>query len=240
METNLIDFSEREPLPIHPHIVIDGEHMTIEQAKEILLKTDTFFMGRGGSPDEALDNSLLSAIGITTPHREWKGTGKTLSLKYLTNKYIATSHVFGIRGWCHPDGTVFYSENIGIAPTWEDIYNECATLAEAFPFLNMRLWLFNFGIGEDEFLSKEQKKNCLGGFEISGGDVRLLAEEEFIAADDERCKHIGLQERTNRFVDEKKSIFGESADIKMLGNNMYGASEHFFNAEEFKRFFVLS
>ena len=219
-----------------PQCVIVGEKLTVDQAKEILVKTDAFFYGYG-SNNVKYDKKMWEEIGYDEDadwetHQEWRNKHGMLDLNYLDNSFISSCYVGGVHGWCNPDGTIFDNQNIGKWPSWEEIYDDCEILAKNFPFLNMKVYLFNQEHDCEDMYDYEKK--CVGGFSIENGSVRELEKEEFLDASSPYCKSEGYENRVKSLEQMKKNIFGQDS---FMDKEFIFGPQTFFSEEEFREYF---
>ncbi len=137
-------------MPKWPAIVVTGDKVAPDQADEINIRTDGFYLSAN---DKEWSRQVCEAFGVSVDkhgYPEWESTDKArerfgiLSLEYLNNFNIISCYVGGPHGWCRWDGTIFYSgHNIGKWPSCEDVGNEWALIAKTWPFLKLRCQLFN-------------------------------------------------------------------------------------------------
>lgn len=174
MKTNEEFF--RIGLPKWPACVVAGQPVTEEQAAEIIIRTDSWYIGTN---DKAWEAQIMHIANIEASERgygaNWESTEafktrhRVLELGYLTNDRIASCYVGGPNGWCDWDGTISQTDkNIGKWPDVQDAYNEWCLIAEAFPFLNLRCQLFDAEACEDD-------PKAVIEFIVEGGTVRMSA-----------------------------------------------------------------
>ena len=232
-----------------PQCVIIGNKITIEQAKEILSKTDSMFVYEYDGNERDFNRAVYKFIGRPqlfgpdSDRNDWKkvddfiSRNNLLKLGYLVNSQISSSYIYGTHGWCHPNGTIFFNKNIGKWPNWEEIHADCKTIAHRFPFLEMKVYLFNqeWSTTLDKSEYYDYPRKCIGGFSIKNGRVRLLKETEYLSPNDDAViKHRPLFDQYNEDkAQEKIEIFGDKADLDIL----HQTDELFFNIEEFKSYF---
>lgn len=147
-------------LPKWPQCVINGEKITEEQALEIIRRTDRFFFGYDGNNREFNKKAkeILHVVDFedyrsedfhiaweeyTKAKEEFDKVWGLVDTEYLHNSWISCCWVGGYHGWCHPDGTIGYCNNIGKWPSVEDVYNDLCMLGKEFPFLNLTCTLMN-------------------------------------------------------------------------------------------------
>lgn len=160
-------------LPKWPALLVKGKSVTLDQAKEIIIRTD----GLGFSTNDRefssklnevvygvksqrwdLTDAIKEQLGITEWDDIWSyqdkkraGAGVLENIYYLMNSQIASNWIGGAHGWCQWDGTIETSNyNIGKWPSIEDVYNEWVVIAETFPFLDLRCQLMNCEACETE------------------------------------------------------------------------------------------
>lgn len=140
-------------LPKWPQMIVRGTAVTVEQAKEIIRRTDRSFTGTLSGNDHATNRVIVKKIGMPAgtfydprdraPNYDWDAveTFRTawgaIYTEYVTNDWIACSFIGGPHGWCHPDGTVFFSDNVGKYPGVEDVARDWAAILSEFPFLDL-------------------------------------------------------------------------------------------------------
>jgi len=229
-----------------PQCIIVGNKVTIDQAKDILLKCDSFFRC-SGSNNRKLDESIWNKLKFPnlydydrSKHGDYLSYLKTyddwvekyglLELNYLDTSYISTCFIGGVHGWCHPNGTIYFRDNIGKWPGWDEIHEDCRTIAKAFPYLNMKVYLFNQEADCESFY--DYAKECVGGFKIMNGRVYLLKKKEFLDPNDSICS---ISVDRNK---EKSEIFKNPQNLNP-GLGLCSHVENFFTEEEFFEYFSI-
>ncbi len=181
-------------LPKWPALVVRGTPVTKEQAKEILIRTDTldfstndhsfarqlFEFTYGVKAKKEMyhislynffedDNNKVEWEVVEALRRKTHESLKVLNLDYLANHRIVSAWVGGPHGWCDWDGYIGCNNyNIGKYPTMEEVFNEWYQIAEAFPFLELDCQLLS---GETCTEFREQKP--LVNFHIEEGQVQV-------------------------------------------------------------------
>lgn len=158
-------------LPKWLQCVIDGEKISEEQAMEIIRRTDNFFInGSGGNnhdfnkkvrfickfPEQELYKKEDGKYDFESYYKavqEYEKKWNIIPLEYLSNDWVSSSYIYGPNGWCHPDGTIHYRENIGKWPNVEEVYEELARIAKEFPFLTFNCTLMSGEHSEDDIES---------------------------------------------------------------------------------------
>lgn len=169
-------------LPKWPQHYVTGQPVTVEQAKEIIRRTDTFFDYGGGNDREyakwvraqvkrPVDSWDLPAGSDWDAHDKkldkWRENWGFIRTSYVHNSWISSSFVGGPHGWCHPDGQIGFIDNVGKWPSVNDIFNDWQILAAAFPFLDIGATLFSGEAGEDD-------THPVVSMIISDGTVKLI------------------------------------------------------------------
>ena len=174
-EQNILDALRKHAvchLPKWPQMIVTGKRVTVDQAKEIIFRTDSFLSDAsdysGGNARNFNRNyrtkaglDLLSVErkypeGHTYRDVDWEKQEtlrealEFIHTEYVTNNWGSCAFIFGPHGWCHPDGTILYSDNIGKWPELESVYDDWAKIAEAFPFLDLNVTLMNKESCEDD------------------------------------------------------------------------------------------
>ncbi len=156
-------------LPKWPQLKITGESVTIEQAKDIIFRTDGFITSlseySGGNNhswnkwafqrlhyDELFKMTEMAYGKTATPgfvkkyyevvHKISDDLG-FLKTHYISNDWASCSFVFGPHGWCSPSGQICYVDNVGKWPDVEEVFNDVKMIAEAFPYLKMTATLMD-------------------------------------------------------------------------------------------------
>jgi hypothetical protein len=148
-------------LPKWPQFLITGQSVSVEQAKDIILKTDSFFhpttWGGGGNNKhwnewaykelgyDALTNldKELVARGVTQKSHIFDlcdDVAKALEqvdTTYLSNSWASCSYIFGPHGWCSPEGNICFVDNIGKWPSVEEVYKDLLAIHWAFPYVRL-------------------------------------------------------------------------------------------------------
>lgn len=140
-------------LPKYCQMRVSGKKISIEQAKMIIFRTDPFFF----NADEYYSNfsefceayrkysgidKLVPGIEEETETLKLNAIQEAFGVKdfwFIYNDFGASDYAFGPHGWCYPDGTIFFKENIGPFPEAEDIVETWTNLAKAFPFLELNV-----------------------------------------------------------------------------------------------------
>lgn len=135
-----------------PQMIVTGASVTREQAKEIIIRTDPFFsdvaLYAGGNDQEFTiryqqQSGVLAAVSCSDQQIRERvqeavdSVVKPIPLDYLDNDWASSGFVYGPHGWCQPDGTIEYHDNIGKWPEAVELYDEWQFIARAFPYLSL-------------------------------------------------------------------------------------------------------
>lgn len=163
----MIEMNMDIDLPKWPATFITGESVTLEQAKDILFRTDGSLSAislYGFGNDRKFRDLCQDAFGwkpiiemqeSKSDDPEIRGRGWELSslwaekmghvhTEYIYNRFLATSYIYGPTGWCNPDGRIhFEGHNIGKYPSIDEVAREWDRLLTAFPYINLVCTLFS-------------------------------------------------------------------------------------------------
>lgn len=183
-------------LPKWPAIVVVGEPVTEQQAMAINVMTDRFSFCSNDREFEKQIHKLLYEVDeswsdLTDALKEKHNTDfngvwdiqnsvskkyGVLELNYMSNSRIVSSWIGGPHGWCNWDGTIGSSNyNIGKYPSVRDVYEDCVKVAEAFPFLKMKVQLMNQEAGEDD-----EPLEAIVEYSIKDGEVDMYEPTEIL------------------------------------------------------------
>lgn len=175
-------------LPKWPQCVINGDKITEKQALEIIRRTDNFFFGYGGNDTQF--NKKAEKIckrpnyndfgGDWNKYQEareiFKKKWELVETNYINNAWINCYWVGGYHGWCHPDGTIAFCNNIGKWPDVEEVYEDLFVLGINFPFLNLTCTLMN---GEENYCDTSLVTMKLADGQVEFIDTIPFGELEF-------------------------------------------------------------
>lgn len=156
-------------LPKWPAMIVRGQPVTVDQAKEIIRRTDSSFCTGLFGNDREFNRWLAKTIGLpqgalwestTGDIKDYIGDlerfgawrklwGCVEDLEYVHNNWIACSFIGGPHGWCHPDGVIEYHDNIGKWPSVQDVLRDWTAIAQAFPFIELTATLMDRECCED-------------------------------------------------------------------------------------------
>lgn len=215
-----------------PQCVVTGKKLTVEQAKEVLKRTDIFFTSNWQcGNDVEYENALKEKLGVPTDYEQWSAWAERkgiLQLNYLNNSWVSSSFVYGPSGWCHVNGTILFNHNIGKWPSWEEVYEDLETLGAAFPFLDINVHIFN---GEE----CEEERPYLGGLHLCNGQISVAEPIDVNSPECQAEHHLAL------FKGPSQKLLNEVAEVvkprkfASYPETCYG--EHTFRLEEAIEYF---
>lgn len=149
-------------LPKWPQMYTTGVPVTIDQAKDIIRRTDRFLVNGSGGNDYAWDRRLAERLRM--PHfmdwnrdrskpidwarlhletEAWRARFGSILTEYVHNDWISCSFIGGPHGWCSPSGRIAFSDNVGKWPSVRDVLTDWTLIAEAFPYLDLAATLMS-------------------------------------------------------------------------------------------------
>jgi hypothetical protein len=157
-------------LPKWPQMYVWGKSVTVDQAKDIILRTDSFLTDiyeHSGGNNHRWNEWARTTLGYQQILDAHKGTDAGwripyevsnkvreeigyISTEYVHNTWASSSFIYGPYGWCHPDGMIWYQDNVGKWPSTEDIHQEWVDLAAAFQYLDLTATLMSGEGCEDD------------------------------------------------------------------------------------------
>ena len=210
-------------LPKWPQLYITGKPVSVEQAKDIIFRTEKFLtslgmdggnnhvwnewarsqMGIRLSTDEMYTSKLSSFVWHLT--RAWREEN-SVQTDYVTIDRASCAFIGGPHGWCDPTGKIYYDDNVGKWPSVKDIYDDLVIIASAFPYVEMHATLYDGESCTDERLP-------VVTFKVSGGAVELL---DFERGDINQLAGHAIQEDTSAGSGEAR-IHSMMANFHLLG-----------------------
>lgn len=135
-----------------PRLLVTGDPVTEEQANEILIRTDDWWISGN---DRAFTVAVAQVAaefgrpldtfgraGEWAAVRDWCARMGVLDLCYLNNHRVMSAWIGGPHGWCDWAGRIGCANyNIGKDPSVEAVHDDWTAIAEAFPFLHLRAQL---------------------------------------------------------------------------------------------------
>lgn len=95
-------------------MVVTGEPVTVEQAEEILVRTDDLYFSTNA---QDVRKDFYKILGVPTNQygdpfytilQEVRQKLRVLPLAYLENRRILSAYVGGPHGWCDWSGDIFF------------------------------------------------------------------------------------------------------------------------------------
>lgn len=143
-------------LPKWPQMYTTGRPVTMAQAKEIIRRTDTYFhWPEVAGNDRGYAERIIAALKVPVlrngaelkdhwdAEEAWRRRWGYVYTEYVSNSWIACSFIMGPHGWCHPDGSIGFVDNIGKWPSCEEVLGDWQKIATAFPFLHIDVTLMS-------------------------------------------------------------------------------------------------
>ena len=185
-----------------PICAIFGDPITKKQADEIIRRTDEFFLdGTSGNDIEwkekakkilkipaSCDYRPKDWVAAADTFDEWYGRYESerddfhqkwgwIYLSHISNEWISTCNGKGFDGWCHPDGTIRYNQNIGKWPSIKDVTHDLELIAKEFPFLHFFCTIVNHNYNYDSVKDDgfEENPKSIISFEVVNGRVGILS-----------------------------------------------------------------
>jgi hypothetical protein len=169
-------------LPKWPQHLVTGKPVTIEQAKEVIRRTDTFFSSGYGGNNHRYDAWVRDTLGMTPEDKKygpeawehdekWRAKWGCISTEYVHNTWISCAFIGGPHGWMHPDGHIGFVDNVGKWPNCRDILEDWEKLATAFPFIEVGVTLMDCE-------GTEENPNPVISFRVADGKVEVVDPRE--------------------------------------------------------------
>lgn len=178
-------------LPKWPQMRVWGPAITPQRAAEIIVRTDSFFAWNGlGGNNHGFDRGLCHRLGLPYQdygrsdnweeiYQAWDAFRKEIGFiptEYVHNGWISNAFIFGPSGWCHPDGTIHFVHNVGKWPSVQEVLDDWARIAAAWPFLDLDACLMNEESGHDE---DDGPSVPLAVIQVSGGTARAFLPADY-------------------------------------------------------------
>lgn len=147
-------------LPKWPQMRVSGQQVTVDQAKEIIFRTDGFLTDSSeysGGNNREFNAAYRKAAGLLKYQSEdpvsfrksWefmdilrKRLG-VIHTSYVSNDWASCAFIHGAHGWCSPSGELSYVDNVGKWPSVAEVLDDWKVLAKAFPFLDLTATLMS-------------------------------------------------------------------------------------------------
>jgi len=170
--------TNRVDLPKWPQMIVRGRSVSKEQAENIIIRTDNFWRHHGSNGNNHdFERDVCKSVGAprvvyNNPNQDWDQYYMDWGQFYITIDYCSTNYVHndwisscfagGPHGWCHPDGTILFNDNVGKWPDAQDILQDWQLIAQKWPFLDLEVALMS---GE----GCEDNRECLMVITVRNG-----------------------------------------------------------------------
>lgn len=175
-----------------PQMTVTGFPVSVEQAKEIIRRTDSFITHGYDGNNREFNKMVRKLLGMPPDtlymsdeeRREFANSGKfgsywedtrawreswgVIETEYVHNNWISCSWIGGAHGWCHPNGQIGSCHNIGKWPSSIEVYEDWKKIAEAFPFLELGV----------SFIEEEGQEQAGGSLYLRDGKVAIFGPGE--------------------------------------------------------------
>lgn len=186
-----------------PQMIVTGTPVTMEQAKDIIRRTDDFFVDfskyAGGNNHNWNEwaGSVLHKHHFDNSGSKWKTKQQELYkaeeefkthwghvyTEYVNNTWASCAFIGGPHGWCHPDGRMVFTDNVGKWPSFEEVVDDWKKLLEAFPYINVGVTLFN---GE----SSEQQAEPICSLKVGDNKIEYTMNHNRVHVDGKLARHV--------------------------------------------------
>lgn len=147
-----------------PKMVVTGTKIPEYLALEVIRRTDDFFSFPIGNDKDFIAKAVKavrypdmldfrddgSLPRYFNERSRWMDAWEYISTEYVVNSWISCSFIGGPHGWCHPDGTIGFSDNIGKWPTVPKVCADWSSIASEFPMLEIEATLFDNEAGHED------------------------------------------------------------------------------------------
>lgn len=223
-----------------PMMAVRGKKVTVEQAKDIIRCVDNFFDPTDGfcGNDRDFEDALRKELNLKKApgwgeekqdesYAEYRQRVENCSsyifMEHFNTRWISSCFVGGPYGWIHVDGEIYFEDNIGKWPTWEEIIDDLAILADRFPYLDMEVFVTCKEGGDDD-------NYFIGGIALKNGELTPILSNLPNANEFNRyelwSRNMDIQAKNTVVTEVQKSKFRE----------IYHR-EHLFRVEEAVEYF---
>lgn len=173
----------RLELPKWPQMIVTGESIPVTDALEIIRRTDRFFYTCLGGNNERFNKLAKKAVFYPEYDEDetfgdhwkkntwWREHWGHIDLNYVLNDWVSCAFVNGPHGWCHPNGSIGFIDNVGKWPEVEEVYEDWVKIATAFPFVKVEATLMDREKCEDGI-------KPVVSFLIRNGKVEIIDPQE--------------------------------------------------------------
>lgn len=180
--------------PKWPKLLMVGETVKPEQAREILIRTNHWFMLEYNYSKGMIEETIKQFYKRTLAPEHQIGYNKidvedfigkldVIELNYLDNARIQSSWIGGLKGWMNWDGKLFTNNyNIGKWPTEDELISDIETITKAFRYLDFELQLVREYY--DDYSNLERREpffTC----KVKNKDIKIIERNSFITNPEE-------------------------------------------------------
>ena len=146
-----------------PAMLITGEKVTEEQAMDIIIRTDEAVVNPnmytfGNNQDFGKQWAKLIDVRYDYDESVYSRSEciNFVSLEYLYNHLLGSCWIGGSHSWIWEDGSIFRFSNIGKWPSTEKVFDELKRIAQAFPYLKLKVTLFDKEVMFDFYINGQK------------------------------------------------------------------------------------
>ena len=146
-----------------PAMLITGEKVTEEQTMDIIIRTDEAVVNPnmytfGNNQDFGKQWAKLIDVRYDYDESVYSRSEciNFVSLEYLYNNLLGSCWVGGSTSWIWEDGSIFRFSNIGKWPSTEEVFDELKRIAQAFPYLKLKVTLFDKEVMFDFYINGQK------------------------------------------------------------------------------------
>ena len=170
-----------------PAMLITGEKVTEEQAMDIIIRTDEAVVNPnmytfGNNQDFGKQWAKLIDVRYDYDESVYSRSEciNFVSLEYLYNHLLGSCWIGGSHSWIWEDGSIFRFSNIGKWPSTEKVFDELKRIAQAFPYLKLKVTLFDEQVMFDFYINgmkiadaayEDVLDKALCSFTVENGEV---------------------------------------------------------------------
>lgn len=123
--------------------------------------------------DAEKDSLMSKRLIFRNAETEFLSRANFLINTYVCNSWVSCAFIGGPHGWCHPNGTISFIDNVGKWPSVQEIFDEWQTIATRWPFLDVHVTLMNGESQEDNILPVINFHICNGEIFCFNGDTTV-------------------------------------------------------------------
>ena len=146
-----------------PAMLITGEKVTEEQAMDIIIRTDEAVANPnmytfGNNQDFGKQWAKLIDVRYDYDESVYSRSEciNFVSLEYLYNNLLGSCWIGGSHSWIWEDGSIFRFSNIGKWPSTKKVFDELKRIAQAFPYLKLKVTLFDKEVMFDFYINGQK------------------------------------------------------------------------------------